>query len=41
LLVFEGDGTGEGVQWRQTDQSFTKGSHRGSRASPGLPQSFP
>ena len=26
LLVFEGDGTGEGVQWRQVDQTFTRAS---------------
>jgi len=34
LLVFKGDGTGEGVQWRQLDQTFT-------RVSLEVPHSFP
>ena len=34
LLVFEGDGTGEGVQWRPLSRALT-------RVSPDLPQRFP
>jgi len=34
LLVFKGDGTGEGVQWRHLGQTLT-------RASPEVPHGFP